>query len=84
MPIRRLPLGIGDSADLRTVVVDVDSLAVDVAVRRYTRLGAQRWRRWRGEDDVTTEFDVDAHGLVVDQPSRFRRSRHLAARRYRS
>jgi len=73
VPIRRLPLDIGDSSELRVVVVDVDSLAVDVAVRRYTRLEARRWRRWRGEDNVTTEFDVDAHGLVVDQPPRFRR-----------
>ncbi|MBA3605108.1 MAG: putative glycolipid-binding domain-containing protein [Acidimicrobiia bacterium] len=70
VPIRRLPLGIGDAAELRVAVVDVESLAVDVAVRRYTRVGERTWRRWSGEDGKTTEFDVDAHGLVIDQPDR--------------
>ena len=71
LPIRRLPLLVGDSADLRVVTVDVETLAVQVAAHRYTRLDTHRWRFGRGED--STEFDVDEHGLLLDLPGRFRR-----------
>ena len=71
LPIRRLPLLVGDSADLRVVTVDVETLAVQVAAHRYTRLDTHRWRFGRGED--STEFDVDEHGLLLDLPGKFRR-----------
>jgi hypothetical protein len=71
LPIRRLPLLVGDSADLRVVTVDVDTLAVQVAAHRYTRLDTHRWRFGHGDD--STEFDVDEHGLLLDLPGRFRR-----------
>ena len=71
LPIRRLPLLVGDSADLRVVTVDVETLAVQVAAHRYTRLDTHRWRFGHGED--STEFDVDEHGLLLDLPGRFRR-----------
>jgi hypothetical protein len=73
LPIRRLPLHVGDSAEMPVATIDVETLAVDVATRRYERLGEHRWRIGDGTPDGTTEFDVDAHGIVVDQPGRFRR-----------
>jgi hypothetical protein len=72
LPIRRLPLEVGDSAEMPVVTVDVETLAVDVATRRYERVTARHWRISDGSGD-TTELDVDEHGLVVDQPGRFRR-----------
>lgn len=68
VPIRRLPLAVGDSAEVPVITVDHDTLAVVPAQRRYTRLGEHRWRRWRSETDHTDEFDVDDHGVIVDHP----------------
>jgi len=73
VPLRRLPLGVGDSADVSIVVVDVETLALVPAARRYTRVGERRWRRRRSETQETDEFDVDDHGLVLDQSGRSRR-----------
>lgn len=78
MPIRRLPLHVGDTMELAVATIDVDTLAVLVAHRRYTRLATNRWSVTH--DDVTPdrpeptiEFDVDDHGLVLDHPLGFRR-----------
>ena len=71
LPIRRLPLLVGDSADVRVVTVDVETLAVEVVNHRYKRLDTHRWRFGQGDD--STEFDVDEHGLLLDVPGRFRR-----------
>jgi len=71
--LRRLPLAVGDAAETASVVVDVETLAVVPATRRYTRIGPRRWRRWRSETGETDEFEVDDHGLALDQPGRSRR-----------
>jgi len=71
LPIRRLPLLVGDSADVRVVTVDVETLAVQVVSHRYTRIDTHRWRFGHGDDSI--EFDVDQHGLLLDYPGRFRR-----------
>lgn len=68
MPLRRLPLAVGDAADVAVVTVDVETLAAVPATRRYTRVAARRWRRWRSEDGREDEFDVDEHGVVLDPP----------------
>ena len=74
VPIRRLPLLVGDAAELPVVTVDVETLAVDVAVRRYERLGARRWRRVAAGEDDSLEFEVDDFGVARDHPERFRRT----------
>jgi uncharacterized protein len=77
LPIRRLPLEIGDSAEMPVVIVDVDTLAVDAVGRRFERLADRRWRQTdtsRGDGEAV-EYDVDEYGVVVDHPGRFRRSR---------
>ena len=71
LPLRRLPLLEGHTAELPLVVVDSETLEARAEVHRYTRLGQHRWRH---EDGVhSREFDVDAHGLVLDYPEGFRR-----------
>ena len=73
VPLRRLPRGVGASAEVAIVVVAVETLAAVPATRRYTRVGERRWRRWRGETGESDEFDVDDHGLVLDEAGRSRR-----------
>jgi uncharacterized protein len=73
VPIRRLPLDVGDAAELPVITVDVETLALDVEQRRYERLGERSWRHVDVATDESVEFDVDAYGLPVDHPGRFRR-----------
>ena len=56
------------------ITVDVETLAVEVATRRYERLGERTWRTTDGAGEER-EFDVDEFGLVIDDPQRFRRRR---------
>jgi len=73
LPIRRLPLEVGDGAEMPVATIDVDTLAVDVAMRRYERITERRWRVTDMASGEQLTFDVDEHGVVVDQPGRFRR-----------
>ena len=75
LPIRRLPLEVGDRAEL-----PVDHRRRRDARRRGRRRGATSgWAsaRWRTTDGAGAEreFDVDEYGLVIDDPQRFRRRR---------
>ncbi len=72
LPIRRLPLHVGDSAELPVVTVDVETLDVRAVTQRYIRLDTHRWRV-SDRADHSVEFDVDQYGLVVDYPGMFRR-----------
>jgi hypothetical protein len=74
LPIRRLPLHVGHTADITVVSIDVETLDVQPANRRYTRLASHRWACTDPDTSVTAEFDVDDHGLVLDHPAHFRRS----------
>ena len=49
LPIRRLPLHVGDSAELPVVTVDVETLEVRAETHRYMRLDTHRWAfaQWR-------------------------------------
>lgn len=71
LPIRRLPLQVGDGAELRVLRVDVDTLGVVPESVVYERVGVDRWRYIR--HDVAVEFTVDAHGVPLDLDGRFRR-----------
>jgi hypothetical protein len=71
-PIRRLPLGIGDETEVRSVAVDVDTLAVTPRTHRFHRIGERRWEH--RADGVTDTYDVDEHGLALDVDGRFRRA----------
>jgi len=73
VPIRRLALAIGHGAELPVVTVDVETLAAEPANRRFEHLTEHRWRVTDLGSGGSVEFDVDEHGVVVDQPGRFRR-----------
>ncbi len=78
LPIRRLRLQPGTSADLLVAYVDVSELRLETARQRYTCLEA--WpdgARYRFEvlpsGGFTAELLVDAYGLVINYPQLFRR-----------
>lgn len=73
LPIRRLPLLEGHSAELPVVYVNPETLEVRPMVQRYTRLGSHRWRYESVESGFTAELEVDEFGLVIDYPTLFRR-----------
>jgi hypothetical protein len=76
LPIRRLPLHVGDSAELAVALVDVETLEVRPVRRRYTRVSEREWAVTDlspGAGDSPSQLVVDEHGLVIDEPGRFRR-----------
>jgi uncharacterized protein len=74
LPIRRLGLRAGESADLRMVyIVPAEGKAV-IDPQRYTCLEPLRRYRYAALDiDFVREIEVDADGLVVTYPELFRR-----------
>lgn len=73
LPIRRLDLGIGDSAEIVTAYVASPSLAVLPDPQRYTRLDIDRYLYESLDSDFSREILVDADGLVLDYPGLFAR-----------
>jgi len=74
LPIRRLDLTEGQSADVRAVYVRLPELTVTIDPQRYTCL--ERGRRYRYESldsDFVREIEVDSEGLVVTYPGLFKR-----------
>ena len=45
IPIRRLPLVVGDEAELIVLAIDAETLAVERRQRKYVRLAERRWLR---------------------------------------
>jgi hypothetical protein len=73
LPIRRLPLEVGHTADITVAEVDVETLELRPEHQRYTRLDTHRWAFTRLATGDVVEFDVDGYGLVRDLPERYRR-----------
>lgn len=73
IPIRRLALNVGGSADIDVISIDVETLAAVRLPVRYERLGERRFRRTALPVGDVREFDVDEFGVVVDEAGRFRR-----------
>lgn len=73
LPIRRLPLNVGDTADITVACIDVETLEVRPDPQRYTRLGSHQWQFTQLESGWTQTFAVDEFGLVLDYPTLFRR-----------
>ena len=71
IPIRRLALGAGESAELRVACVEVPSLRLAAHERRYECLAPDRYVIAAG--DYRAEVSVDEHGLVEDEPPMRRR-----------
>ncbi len=74
LPIRRLPLHIGDSAEVHTAVIDTEMLLVLPLHERYTRVADRRWRRETVTSGTAIEWEVDEFGLALDLEGEFRRA----------
>ncbi len=76
LPIRRLNLKPGQSAELSMVYIAVPDLAPRKVKQRYTCLESNRLYRYEGLDSgFTAEVTVDEDGLIVDYPGIFSRVR---------
>lgn len=78
LPIRRLGLAVGASAEIPAAFVPppepgAGKAAPRLARQRYTRLGEAGYRYEGLESGFTAEIEVDAAGLVLDYPGVFRR-----------
>lgn len=79
LPLRRIPLAEGESADIRVAYVPVPGLEVRAMEQRYTSLeplGAAggRYRYDNLASGFTADLPVDGDGLVIDYPETFRRT----------
>jgi len=76
LPVRRLGLEPGQSAEIEAAWVRAASLEVERSTQRYERLGDRRYRYSSGT--FTVELDVDDHGMVLDYPPFWLRERRPA------
>ena len=73
LPIRRLGLGEGQSADLAIVYVTVPDLGVEVDRQRYTCVVPGRLFHYKSLDsDFERDIEVDDDLTVVSSPGLFR------------
>jgi uncharacterized protein len=68
LPIRRLGLAVGDSAEIRAAWVRFPDLELAVLPQRYTRLAEDRYRYESLDSGFTADLVVDDLGLVVHYP----------------
>ncbi|GAA4379217.1 putative glycolipid-binding domain-containing protein [Agromyces bauzanensis] len=73
LPIRRLALDVGQSAEIITAYVRVPELTVTVDPQRYTRLSADEYLYESLDSDFRRTITVDDGGLIVDYPGLFER-----------
>ncbi|GGH45826.1 hypothetical protein GCM10010921_21470 [Microbacterium album] len=73
LPIRRLGLALGESADIVTAYVTLPDLAVSADPQRYTRVGERAYLYQSRDSDFERTITVDDDGLVIDYPGLFER-----------
>jgi hypothetical protein len=74
LPIRRLKLRAGQSAEIVSVYILVPALTMTTDPQRYTCLEPLKRYRYESIDsDFTRDIEVDRRGLVVTYPGLFRR-----------
>ena len=74
LPIRRLDLAEGQSADIRAIYIRLPELTITIDPQRYTCLARGRRFRYESLDtDFVRDIDIDANGLIVTYPGLFRR-----------
>jgi hypothetical protein len=74
LPINRLRLTPGQSADIRVVYVTTPSLEISVSPQRYSRRGDSEFFFESPAHDFTALLPIDGDGLVLDYPQLFRRA----------
>jgi uncharacterized protein len=72
LPIRRLNLVVGESAEVVAAWVRFPELTVEPLWQRYTRLSGDRYG-YESDDHFTTEFAVDDLGLLTEYEGGWRR-----------
>lgn len=65
LPMRRLALEVGESAEVDAVWVRFPELEVARLPQRYTRLEGMRYRYESAGGAFLAELEVDANGLVI-------------------
>jgi len=74
LPIRRLNLGTGQSAEMRMVYIVLPGFTITVDPQRYVCLEPLRRYRYESLDsDFMREVEVDSDGLVTIYPDLYRR-----------
>ncbi len=74
LPIRRLTLAAGASAEIIAAYVRLPDLTVEPDAQRYTCIEPNRRYRYESLDsDFTRDIEVDQHGLVLTYPGLFQR-----------
>ncbi|HEY7176965.1 MAG TPA: putative glycolipid-binding domain-containing protein, partial [Micromonosporaceae bacterium] len=71
LPIRRLGLGVGESAEILVGYIDVPTLTLRPAAQRYTRSTDRTYRYESGS--FRADVIVDDAGLVIDYVRLWRR-----------
>jgi hypothetical protein len=75
LPIRRLNLAVGDSADVTALWVRFPDLTLHTLPQRYTRTGEHTYRYESRGGEFTADLEVDAAGLVRDYGDYWARAR---------
>jgi len=73
LPIRRLQLPVGGTAEVVVAYVTVPSLELSPETQRYTRRADRLWLFEALGGDFRREIEVDGNGLVVRYPGLFER-----------
>lgn len=73
LPIRRLSLAIGESADITTAYIRLPQLNVTTDPQRYTHTGEREYLYESRDSDFQCTVTVDQHGLVMEYPGLFTR-----------
>ena len=75
LPIRRLGLAVGESAEVVAAWILLPNLEVKPLPQRYTRIGESRYRYESRGGAFSVELDVDEAGLVLDYPPFWKRAK---------
>lgn len=74
LPMRRLGLAVGESAEVRAAWVRFPEMTVEPLPQRYTRIGPERYLYESLASDFRAELEVDDLGLVVRYPGGWERA----------
>lgn len=73
LPIRRLRLAVGESADITTAYIRIPELDVTTDPQRYTRIDECEYLYESRDSDFRRSLTVDEQGLIVEYPGLFTR-----------
>ena len=68
LPVRRLNLGVGETADVRAAWLRFPSFRLEPLAQRYSRLGEVDYRYESGGGQFVADLKVNRSGFVVDYP----------------